>query len=236
MDLSEYKYRTELHAHSTPGSSCSNIPPEELVRVYSELGYDSVVLTNHFYPGMRFYGEKEKAVYTYLLDYKTACEYGKKYGINVILGCEIRFSDNCNDYLIFGIDEDFLYVAYDYLAGDIERFSEWFRSEGHLLLQAHPFRKGMTKVDPKLLDGVETFNMHPGQNSAVGFACKYAKENDFIVSAGTDYHHVGHEGLAGILTKKIIKNSFELEKVLRSRDYLLEVYGNIILPYEDIRK
>lgn len=231
INVKEYKYRTELHAHSTPGSSCSNIPPEELVRVYSELGYDSVVLTNHFYPGMRFYGDKEKAVYTYLLDYKTACEYGKKYGINVILGCEIRFSDNCNDYLIFGINEEFLLEAYDYLDGDLETFSKWFRGDGHLLLQAHPFRKGMTLADPNLLDGVETFNMHPGHNSAVGFACKYAKEHDFIVSAGTDYHHVGHEGLAGILTKNIITNSFELEEVLRSRDYLLEVAGNVILPY-----
>ena len=231
MNLKKYKYKTEMHAHSMPASACGDIPPEEVVRIYSELGYHSIVLSNHFHSQSRFYGDKEKMVRTYLLDYRTACEYGQKYGINVILGCEIRFTENINDYLLFGIDEDFLFDAYDYIEGGLKEFSDWFRDEKRTIIQAHPFRKGMEDTPPELIDGIETFNVHPNHNSRVAVAAKYAKKNDFIVTCGTDYHHLGHHGLSAILTKKPVENSFELSKVLKSRDYLFEVGGHIILPY-----
>ena len=35
----QYPYRIELHAHTTPASSCSNLKPEELVQLYHEKGY-----------------------------------------------------------------------------------------------------------------------------------------------------------------------------------------------------
>lgn len=54
----------------------------------------------------------ELAVKTYLLDYDEAVKTGEKYGINVILGCEIRFTENVNDYLLFGIDKVFFELAY----------------------------------------------------------------------------------------------------------------------------
>ena len=34
----QYPYRIELHAHTTPASSCSNLKPEELVQLYHEKG------------------------------------------------------------------------------------------------------------------------------------------------------------------------------------------------------
>ncbi len=231
MNIKDYQYKTELHAHTYPGSSCSEIPPEKEVRIYAELGYSSIVICNHFYTGMKFYGEKDKAIKAYLSDYDTACHYGEKYEINVILGCEIRFSENMNDYLLFGIDKEFLYDAYDYIEKGVEEFSKWFRNDRCVLLQAHPFRNGITEVDPTLLDGIETFNVHPGHNSRIGRAAQYAKENDFIVTCGTDYHHPTHEGLSSLLSKEPVKDSFELAKILRSRDYLFEMSGNIILPY-----
>lgn len=234
MNISEYKYKTELHAHSYPCSSCSQIPPEELVRIYSTLGYTSVVISNHFNEGMRFYGDKQRAVDTYFLDFDTACEYGEKYGINVILGCEIRFTENANDYLLFGIDRNFLYDAYDKINSTIAEFSKWFRNDRHLLIQAHPFRNNMTEVDSTLLDGIETFNMHPGHNSRIAFAAKYAAKNNLIATCGTDYHHPTHEGMTALLTREPITSSEQLERVLRSRDYLFAVAEHIILPYGDI--
>lgn len=231
MNISDYIYKTEMHAHSSPCSACSQIPPEGVVKKYAQLGYTSVVLSNHFNNFMRHYGNKEEALKSYLRDYHTALEYGNEYGLNVILGCEIRFSENANDYLLFGIDEDFLTEAYDYLEKGIKEFSEWFRNDSHLLIQAHPFRDNMTDVSPELLDGIETFNVHPGHNSRIGIAAQYAKNNNFIVTCGTDYHHPTHEGLSSLLTKKPVTNSEELATVLKSRDYLFEISGNIILPY-----
>lgn len=234
MNISDYKYRTEMHAHSSPCSACSQIPPETLVKIYAQLGYTSVVLSNHFNPFMRHYGEKDEAIAAYLRDYHTACEYGQKYGINVVLGCEIRFTENANDYLLFGIDEEFLFDAYDFIEKGVTEFSNWFRNDSRVFVQAHPFRNGMTEVSPTLLDGIETFNVHPGHNSRIGLATQYAKKHNFIVTCGTDYHHPTHEGLISLLTKKPVTNSFELAQTLKSRDYLFEMSGTVIMPYAEL--
>ena len=231
MDIKQYKFKTELHAHTSPASQCSQIPPEDEVKTYAALGYDSIVISNHFGAYMPFADNKQKAIDFFLNDYDIAVKCGKKYGINVILGCEMRFRENINDYLLFGIDREFLYDAYDYVDKGIAEFSKFFRNENRVLLQAHPFRDGMSLADPQYLDGIETYNMHPGHNSRIAVAVKYANEHDFIVSAGTDYHHPGHEGLASLLSKTEIKDSFDLARVMRSRDYLLGINNNRILPY-----
>lgn len=86
--------------------------PELTTKLYADLGYHSIVISNHFYAGMRFEEDKRQCITMYLEDYNVAVEVGKKYGINVILGCEIRFTENANDYLLLGIDDPFLDFAY----------------------------------------------------------------------------------------------------------------------------
>ena len=44
----EYRYRIELHAHTNPASGCSDVTPQEMVEIYHTLGYDGIVITNHF--------------------------------------------------------------------------------------------------------------------------------------------------------------------------------------------
>ena len=233
MNLKEYVYKTELHTHTAPASPCSDYDPVDLVQHYAALGYDSIVICNHFFDGMRFYGEKEKCLSAYLKDYDRAAEAGAGLGIQVILGCEIRFSENVTDYLLFGIDRSFLWEAYEYLERGIAVFSKDFRREDRVLLQAHPFRKGMVQVDPGYLDGIETFNVHLAHNSRVAQAALYAREHDMIVSAGSDCHHHGQEGLSSIRTKTKLCSSWDIAAVLRSRDYLMEAGGCLILPYEE---
>lgn len=230
MNIEKYQYKTELHLHTSPASGCSEIPPEVAVKNYAELGYHSVVVCNHFYPGMRFRENKQQCLDAYLADYDAAVEAGKKYGVHVILGCEIRFTENFNDYLLFGIDKEFLNAAYDCLDMGIEAFSKQFRGDGRLLIQAHPFRNGMTEVAPEYLDGIESFNLHPNHNSRVAMASKYAKEHRLIETAGTDYHHPGHEGMTALLTETEIETSRDIVGVLRSGNYLFEIGGSILIP------
>lgn len=230
MNIDNYPYRTELHLHTSPASVCSEIPPELAVEQYAGMGYNSIVVSNHFCPGMRHMDDKQKCIDTYLADYDLAVKAGEKYGINVILGCEIRFTENMNDYLLFGIDRDFFDFGYDRLSIGIEEFSRQFRDDRHLLIQAHPFRNGMTEVDPQYLDGIETFNMHPNHNSRVAVAARYAREHDMITTVGTDFHHPGHQGLTALLTKTELKTSHDIAEVLRSRDYLFDIGGCIVLP------
>lgn len=231
MNISEYKFQTELHAHTSPASSCSEIPPELMIENYSRLGYDSVVITNHFYPGMKNYDDKEKCISDYLQDYNDAVKLGKEHNINVILGCEIRFSENMNDYLVYGIDEKFFEKAYEYLDKGIECFSKEFRSDDLVIFQAHPFRDGMVNANPEFLDGIEAFNMHPGHNSRIGFSCRYAKENSLLVCGGTDYHHPNHEGMISLLTKEKMQTSYDVSRILKSKDYMFRIGETVIVPY-----
>ena len=238
----EYPYRIELHAHTKPQSRCSEILPEEIAETYKNLGYDGVCVTNHFMgyagyvDGEYMQGEtKEERLEYYLNGFRKAKEHGDKIGIKVYLGLEIRFSkENENDYLIYGVDDEITALCYDNFREDLLYFRKNVSLPKSVFVQAHPFRKGMELVDPELLDGIETFNMHPGHNGAIGVACRYAKENGLkIRTAGGDYHHKnrGHEGVSALRTKVLPEDSFELAEILKSGDYLFEIGGDaLVLP------
>ena len=220
-------YKTELHAHTKPASECSDIKPKELVKIYKENRYDSIVLTNHL--TIHLQGETiEEKINWYLEDYYKCLEEGELVGLNVILGAEIRFTENNNDYLIFGICPEDLIDIYKMLPYGIDRFYCEYKNEKNIIIQAHPFRDGIERVNNKSLDGIEVFNMHPNHNSRIGLAAKYANENDMIVTCGSDFHHHGQECLCGILTNKLLKNSYDVSNVLKSRKYNISI-GNFLV-------
>ena len=230
--LHNYNYRIELHAHTTPVSSCSEITPKELVEIYKNLGFSAIVVTNHFIynPDKRV---KEEYIKYYLNDFEQTENYGKELGIKVYLGAEIRFTENNNDYLVFGVNKKILEDIYDYLPYGVENFRSKYIMPDSVFVQAHPKRNGMESVNPALLDGIEVFNMHPNHNSRVGLASLYAKENNIpFITAGSDFHHpnVSHEGLGAIRTEYLPNDSFGLAKLLRQGDYLIEIAReNIVL-------
>lgn len=232
-----YRYRTELHAHTSHVSTCADFAPGDVVEKYAEIGYDAIAITNHFsYPYRTERFEKEPTadefVKWYMSDYYKAYEVGVKLGITVILGAEIRFAENENDYLIYGINEDILKEAYERLPYGIADFKSAEKLKDVLVIQAHRFRDRMEYADPSYIDGIETFNMHNGHNSRTGMAVKFAKENNFkIVTAGSDFHHDGGEGMAALCTKTLPRDSYELADVLRGCDYVFEIGGkSIVLP------
>ena len=66
--VNEYKYKIELHAHTSPCSGCSEIPPEKIIEILAAKGYNAVMITNHFYPGAPFM-KAEDPVGEYLSDF-----------------------------------------------------------------------------------------------------------------------------------------------------------------------
>ena len=220
----QYPFRIELHAHTSPVSLCSQVTPEEMTRVYKELGYNGVVITNHLQ--YRKDESKESYIKRYWKDIGDSEQLGKAMGLKVYPGAEIRFTENDNDYLIFGVDRQMLEEIYDLLPYGVEDFRKHYAMPRSVFIQAHPMRNGMEPVDPALLDGIEVFNMHPNHNSRLGLAGAYARENPhFIVTAGSDFHHPGvnHEGLAAIRTEELPEDSFAIAKLLKNREYLLEL-------------
>lgn len=220
-------YRTELHTHSKPSSKCSDIIPEDLVKMYAENGYDSLAVTNHFMTSIR--GETmEEKIELYLEDYNKCIELGKAAGLNIIFGAEIRFTENVNDYMIFGICPEDLPQIYELLPYGIDNFYREFKNDKNIIIQAHPFRTGMVRANPESIDGVEVFNIHPSQICQSGLAAKFAREHNLIASCGNDLHHYGHECLCALLTEEEIKDSYDVAKVLKGRNYKMEIGGFVI--------
>lgn len=230
--LGAYPHRIELHAHTSPVSGCSEVSPEKVVEIYYRLGYSAVTISNHF--TYRENMTAEEYVDWYLADYEAARRHGEKIGIRVYLGTEIQFTENHNDYLIYGVNAQMLRDIYAYLPKGLETFRREYHMPDSVLVQAHPSRNGIEPINPALLDGIEVFNMHPNHNSRVSLASLYAQENGIsMITAGSDFHHpnVNHEGAAAIRVPEMPADSFALAALLRSRNYLLEVgRGRIILP------
>lgn len=231
--LSQYKYQIELHAHTFPVSGCSQVSPKEMVETYKDLGYDAVAITNHFmYQHNNI--SKEEYISSFIADFEQAQKYGEELGIKVYLGAEIRFTENNNDYLIFGVNKKMLEDIYDLLPEGIENFRKNHPMPNGVFIQAHPMREGMQNIDVNLLDGMEVFNMHPNHNSKVGMASVYAKENNVsIIVAGSDFHNPNRnfEGVSAVRGTYLPDDTFELAKLLKSGNYLLEIgRNNIVIP------
>ena len=231
-DISKaFPYKTELHAHTSPVSRCSEIPVTEFVENYISIGCNSIVITNHLTPE---YADDAFPSYNaeyYLSDYFAACEYAKDKNINIILGAEIRFTENINDYLVYGISPEDIARIIPLLPYGIENFYKEFKNDKNVILQAHPFRKRMELAPLGSIDGIESMNMHPGHNSAVAVAAKYARDNDLLVSGGTDYHHPGHHGMCLLRTEAPMKDSYDVASTLKSKNFLFDISGHLVVPY-----
>ena len=91
---------------------------------------------------------------------------------------------------------------------------------GACVVLAHPFRVGMTVMDPSLLFGIEAYNGGtdaPRNRLAADLAAAYGKP----VTAGSDCHSIHGAAKGGIETPRSICTPQDLSAVLRSGDYRL---------------
>lgn len=220
-------YKYELHLHTSECDLVAQSSGAECVRLYHEAGYDGMVVTNHYFATFFdwFADELQGADHRRIIDrllrgYCNAREEGEKRGFTVLVGAEVRFADSANDYLIYGADEDFFYNAplLHRLSGVEELIS--LLPENVLVVQAHPFRDGMTVRDHSCLFGIEGYN---GNNEpfrdemAKVFARHYGKP----MTSGSDYHDPAHLAKGGIITEHKISSPSELSRLLKSGEYSL---------------
>lgn len=214
------EYKTELHCHSRDASGCSNETAERIAEKYIAAGYTTVCLTNHFAPSDRddtqWAAKVEKRYHALKLLKEAAGDR-----LNILMGLELRFVQNMNDYLVFGLDREYLLGHPDILRMGIGDFARMARQDGILTIQAHPFRTGMTVVRPEDIDGIEVYNGHPGHNSNNDIAEAWAVKYGRLMTSGTDHHNTDHLPRGGIVTDFPIKSEPELIKTLVSGNYRL---------------
>ena len=133
----------------------------------------------------------------------------------------MRFDENANDYLIYGMTEEFTRDFTSIFAMGVKAFSAVAREKGFLLYQAHPFRNGMTVADPAQLFGIEVQNTHPRHDSRNDIALAWAGKYGLHKIAGSDCHQLQDVGTSAIVTDEAVRNIEDLVQVLKNDRYTM---------------
>ena len=214
--------KTDLHVHTSEVSLCGHMTAEETLQRYKSAGYDTLVITNHFnrYTADHFARHGKPDFFRHYHDsFLLAEEEGRKAGITVLNGYELRFDGSDSDYLVYGMDDETASHCYELFSMSPHGFSELAKEKGFLFYQAHPFRNNMKITDPAYLFGIEIKNGNPRHDSRNDIAKMWAEKFQLKMIAGSDCHQREDVGVTGILTDGKIGNEEELLSVLRSGAY-----------------
>lgn len=227
-----YPYKTELHAHTYPISPCGKLTPENVVRVHAASGVHSLVIANHLGPNQYNSRTESELCRDFLADYERAVEASRGLDIDVIFAVEIHFLGTNNDYLVFGVCPDDIARLVSYVPSDIRTFYEEFKNERNVIIHAHPFRDKMEPVPLGYVDGIEAFNLHAAHNSRVGIAARFARENDLLVTGGSDFHDPDKQNMCLMRTKQRLRDSYDVAAAIKSRDVIFDSFGTLMIPYQ----
>ena len=217
-------YKYELHLHTMETSRCGHVRAADQVNAYHRLGYQGVCITDHLHSTyidlMDCHDDWQECIRRYLYGYHLAKAEGERLGMDIIFGVELRFPENNSDYLIYGIDEEWLYNHPYICQMDHRSFYEQYGDEV-LIIQAHPYRD-CDEVFYDCIHGLEVVNSHPRHDSRNELALALAKANPQLFrTAGSDAHRAGDEGRTALLSSTRIPDSRTLKDVITSGNYKL---------------
>ena len=196
--MKTYKYET--HLHTSEASKCGISAGAEYISVYKKLGYDGIFVTDHFFGGNTAVSHEldwHTRIEQYCSGYEAALAEAKRQNaedggnFKVFFGIEQTF--NGDDYLIYGLDKNWLFDHPDVETMNHQQLFDAVNREGGLMIQAHPFRLRdyirAIHLHPREVHGIEVYN---GGNKASEneLAVLYAKEYGFPVTSGSDIHNI----------------------------------------------
>ena len=214
-------YKIEPHLHTCESSPCGVLHAREMVKRYSEAGYNTVIITDHLTRGlMDAIGDelswKEK-VTVFLSGYFRAKKAAEAYGINVLMAAEFQLDESLNHYLAYGITREFLEENPDIFSLSIKDFYTLAKANGIFIVQAHPYRDKKCFPTPEYVDGFEIFNSNARHIDYSDKSENTAKEYGLYVSAGSDAHRIEDVGLSGLISETEIKTMEDFVALIKSR-------------------
>lgn len=221
----------ETHCHTAEVSPCGHVPAEQMVTIYKKGGYSGVVITDHFRSdsfekdGVTLWKDK---IDTYLKGYKLAKTFESD-TFKVFLGMELRFPQNDDDFLIYGLTEDFLYANANFNKTSLSEFRQLATANGLLIFQAHPFRNDQTIVDPTLLDGIEIYNGNQRHDSRNSIANIWAQLLRLRTVSGSDFHELEDACRGGVYVGERIADADNMTKVLKKGNCTCKVVRDQIV-------
>lgn len=211
-------FKTETHLHTAPVSSCSHIAPREMIRLYSEAGYTTVFVSDHF---AKFHFDKFEEGLTWkektakvCAAYEEAKAAGEEFGVNVLFAPELSLAGN--HYLLYGIDKAFMDLREDVFTMTMEEFHRMAKAHGVTIIQAHPYRDDKCFPTPEYVDGFEAVNANPRHENHDELAFAVAAKYNLPVTAGSDAHRLEDIGLAAMLSDEPITSTQQYIELLKS--------------------
>lgn len=228
-------YKYELHLHTNLISRCSRFSPEEIVKLYTTLGYSGVFVTDHFINGNSTVDVTKPWIlqmYDYEQGYRAVKEAAKGTGLDVFFG--IEFSYCGTDFLVYGLDARWYSCHPEIMDLSTKNCMEFFRQNGACVIQAHPFREAgyidHIRLFPQSVDGVEIFN---ASNSPLSneMASIYAQKYQLAPACGTDIHRINiPTEIATFATEERITKETDLLDILHSGRYTT---GKVANPFAE---
>ena len=215
-------YKTETHLHTSEVSRCGKVSAAEMISRCKDAGYTTVFVSDHITPAyFKRYGELtwEEKISRHLRGYRAAKEAGDTLGVCVLLSSELRFEDSVNDYLLYGIDEQFLLECRDIFSMQIEAFIDYAHARGVSVIQAHPMRSGKCTPTPLHVDGMEVYNTNPRHENFTAETLAVAVQHGLLITSGSDAHRPEDVARGGIITDTPITSAAEYIAALRTGKY-----------------
>ncbi len=217
------EFRYETHLHTNEASACASASGAEQARRFKALGYDGIIVTDHFFNGncaVKNFSSWEDRVEKFCRGFENAKAEGDKIGLKVFFGFEYSYFGA--DLLTYGLDKKWLMENTDISDMSLWQFYERVHASGGFIVHAHPFREAEyiseIKLLPQWVDGVEVFNCGNRSQKYNDRALWYANEYDKPVTAGSDTHNLSDSRISGISTVKPLESIKDYIWAVKNRE------------------
>ena len=230
------------HAHTAETSKCGHLFAADVVDRYVRNGLSGLVVTDHRHPEylsrIDTQHNWDMVMDHYLSGYHASKKRGDEVGLDVMLGAEFRFPENDNDYLVYGIDEQWLRSNPYACCMSAQEFYDKFHNEV-LIIHAHPFRAGSAPVQETAIHGAEIINdnpRHENNNDKALAMCR--RHPEYFRLAGSDTHRDGDEARAGVILPERVKDSRAYKHMIETMQFQLwcPEFPDILAADAEMRK
>ena len=240
MNVNGYLY--DPHTHTAETSKCGHLFAAEVVDRYVRNGFSGLVVTDHLHPEylsrIDTQHNWDMVMDHYLSGYHASKKRGDEVGLDVLLGAEFRFPENDNDYLVYGIDEQWLRSNPYACCMSAQEFYDKFHNEV-LIIHAHPFRAGSAPVQETAIHGAEIINNNPRHENNNDQALAMCRRHpEYFRLAGSDTHRDGDEARAGVILPQRVKDSRAYKHMIETMQFQLwcPEFPDILAADAEMRK
>ncbi len=219
--------RIEMHTHCRPVSGCARHDAEFLPEFFKGLGYDAIVLTNHYHRWhcSNLSKDVKEQAKRFLETFYTCKRKGDEVGLKVIFGAELKLSDEVNhpEFLLYGLSEQDFLDTYPLFNESQETVFKFCEEKDIVMVQAHPFRveQGYDLADLDLMHGVEIYNSHNKFDSQFERITAIAEEHNKIKTSGGDFHEAETYAMTGMIVPDDISDQFMLRDYLKKGESII---------------